>query len=117
MANPTPLDALTISAVQNTAGAVSVEDAGWLVPAHFGDALAEYEAARTGAVVFDRSHHGKIEAVGKDAAVFLHNLSSNDVKGLPPGGGCEAFFCTPTAKVVSYAHVFRQAPQGKRENL
>jgi folate-binding protein YgfZ len=112
MANPTPL-----SGVTSRAGSVFTEDAGWLVPAHFGSPLAEYEAARRGAVLFDRSHHGKIEATGNDAAVFLHNLSTNDVKGLAPWTGCEAFFCTPTAKVVSHALIYRFPPEGKHESL
>jgi folate-binding protein YgfZ len=112
MATPTPLHPLT-----SAAGAVFAEDAGWLVPAHFGDPAGEYETARTAAAVFDQSGHGKIEAAGNDAAVFLHNLSTNDVKTLPPGAGCEAFFCTPTAKVVSHARIYRLPPAGKRETL
>jgi folate-binding protein YgfZ len=99
------------------AGAAFIEEAGWSVPAHFGSFAAEYESARRDAVLFDRSHHGKIEAAGNDAAVFLHNLSTNDVKSLTPGGGCEAFFCSATAKVLSYAHIYREPPQGKRETL
>ncbi len=77
----------------------------------------EYESARTGAAVFDRSQHGKIEAAGKDALVFLHNLSTNNVKALAPGTGCEAFFCTPTAKVVSHGFIYRLPPADKRETV
>jgi folate-binding protein YgfZ len=110
MSKSTPLHA------QHT-NASFTEEAGWLVPAHFGDPAGEYETARTGAVVFDRSHHGKIEAAGNDALVFLHNLSTNNVKALSPGAGCEAFFCTPTAKVVSYGIIYRLPPAGKRETL
>jgi folate-binding protein YgfZ len=99
------------------AGAAFVERAGWLVPAQFGDWRGEYEAARAGAALFDVSARGKIEAEGKDAAVFLHNLSTNDVKTLPPGPGHEVFFCTATAKVVGHGWVYRAAPQGKRELL
>lgn len=111
MATTTPLHALTSPVATMT------EDAGWLVPAHLGDAAGEYAAARTAAAVFDRSPQGKLTASGNDAAVFLHNLSTNDVKGLPPGHGCEAFFCTPTAKVVAHATVWREPPRGKRERL
>jgi folate-binding protein YgfZ len=110
MANQTPLAA-------QTADAVLVEDSGFVVPAHFGNVAEEYDSARKGAVLFDRSHHGKIEVAGNDAAVFLHNLSTNDVKTLSPGSGCETFFCTPTAKVVSHALLFRDQPQGKHERL
>jgi folate-binding protein YgfZ len=110
MANKSPL-------YEQRAGAALVEEAGWLVPVHFGNATGEYEAARSGAVVFDRSHHGKIEAVGNDALVFLHNLSTNNVKALTPGIGCEVFFCTSTAKIVAYGFVYRLAPTGKQETL
>jgi tRNA-modifying protein YgfZ len=97
MAEVTPLHAATAGA-----GATFTEDAGWQVPAHFGDPAAEYEAAHAGAVVFDTSHRGKVEVAGPDAARFLHNLCSNDVLHLAPGAGCEAFLCTAKAKVVAY---------------
>jgi tRNA-modifying protein YgfZ len=77
----------------------------------------EYESARTSAAIFDRSPNGKIEAAGKDALVFLHNMSTNNVKALAPGTGCEVFFCTPTAKVVSHGYIYRLPPEGKREIL
>src|SRR5947209_8775644 len=102
MARTTPLH-------EQYPGVAVTEEAGWQVPAHFGDPSMEYESAKTGAAVFDRSHHGKIEAAGNDAVVFLHNLSTNNVKALTPGAGCEAFFCTPTAKVVSHAFIYRLA--------
>src|SRR3712207_7854594 len=48
------------------------------------DARAEYDHARAGAVLFDRSHAGTVEVAGRDALTFLHNLCTNDVRGLPP---------------------------------
>ena len=62
-----------------------------------GDDQRAYEAARVGAALFDVSRRGKIEAAGKDAVVFLHNLSTNDVKNLAPLSGRELFFCNATA--------------------
>jgi folate-binding protein YgfZ len=97
MAEQTPLYDVTARA-----GAAFVEDAGYSVPAHFGDPAAEYNEARAGAVLFDLSPHGKVEVTGPDARSFLHNLSTNDVKNLPPGTGCEAFLTTARAKVVAY---------------
>jgi folate-binding protein YgfZ len=88
------------------AGASFVEEAGWLVPDHFGDPAAEYNHARAGAVVFDQSHRGKIELTGAEASSFLHNLCTNDVNGLPLGAGCEAFLTTKNAKVVSHVLVY-----------
>jgi folate-binding protein YgfZ len=88
------------------AGASRVEDAGWLVPAHFGDAAGEYAQARSGCVVFDQSHRGKVELTGGEAASFLHNLCTNDIKDLPLGGGCEFFLTTNKAKVVAHGFAY-----------
>jgi folate-binding protein YgfZ len=101
MAEQTPLHAMTTQA-----GATYAEDAGYLIPEHFGDPVAEYQHARTGAVVFDRTPRGKVELTGPEAATFLHNLCTNDILGLPVGAGCEAFLTTAKAKVVSYLYVF-----------
>jgi folate-binding protein YgfZ len=93
----------------SAAGAVFVEEAGFLVPAHFGDAEAEYNAARTAVVLVDQSPRSRIEVRGADAARFLHNLTSNDILHLPPGGGCEAFLTTAKAKVIAYLLIYRHA--------
>lgn len=68
-------------------------------------------------LLFDFSAHATIEAAGDDARTFLHNLSSNDIKGLPEWHGREAFFLTATAKVVGHAWVWRRPPAGKVETL
>ncbi|MDY3556960.1 glycine cleavage T C-terminal barrel domain-containing protein [Gemmata sp. JC717] len=59
----------------------------------------EYQAAVTGAALFDTSAAAKLVLTGPDAPMFLGNLSTNDTKELPLGGGCEAYFCDPRAKV------------------
>jgi folate-binding protein YgfZ len=87
------------------AGARFVEDSGWLMPADYGDAAAEYRQTRAAAGLFDVSHRGKLELTGRDAGTFLHNLSTNDILHLAPGTACEAFFCTAKAKTVAYALV------------
>jgi len=88
------------------AGASFVEDAGWLIPEHFGDPLAEYHEARKGAIVFDQSHRGKLELTGKEASNFLHNLCTNEVNDLALGAGCEAFLTTKNAKIVSHLFIY-----------
>lgn len=101
MAERTPLYDLAAQA-----GAVFKEEAGWLMPAHYGDVLAEYQQAREKAVYFDVSQRGKIELTGPDARSFLHNLCTNDIKKLTPGTGCEAFLLTAKAKVVAQILVY-----------
>jgi folate-binding protein YgfZ len=89
------------------AGAAFGEEAGWTMPLHYGDPAAEYRLAREGAALFDLSHRGKVELTGPEAAVFLHNLLTNDIKGLPYSHGCESFLCNVQARVLAYALVYR----------
>jgi folate-binding protein YgfZ len=95
MSTRTPLHELTTHARGTFA-----EDAGTLVPAHFGDTAAEYRQAREGVALFDVSHRGKVELTGPEAAPFLHNLCSNDIRNLAASRTCEAFFTTAKARVV-----------------
>src|SRR5262249_46632183 len=99
--------------VEARAGATFAEEAGWLMPAHYGDALAEYRAALDGAAVFDVSHRGKIEVRGPDAATFLQNLCTNDIKSLARGSGCEAFFCNVQARVLGHALIYHHEQNGQ----
>lgn len=46
-----------------------------------------------------------VEVAGRDRASFLHNLCTNDVRGLAPGAGCEAFFTDVKGKIVAHAFV------------
>ncbi|HLW64364.1 MAG TPA: hypothetical protein VKS79_03525, partial [Gemmataceae bacterium] len=100
--------------ITQEAGAVFTEQAGWTMPARFGDLAAEYEQVRSGAAVFDISDRGKIEVTGKDAATFLHNLCTNDIESMPLGAGCETFFCNARAKVVAHALVYHLLLPGNR---
>jgi tRNA-modifying protein YgfZ len=67
--------------------------------------LKEYTAARTGTALFDQSAAAKIELAGPEAAIFLHNLCTQDVKNLAEGGGCEAFLTNAKARVVAHGAV------------
>ena len=93
--------------------ATLTEAAGFEVPADFGDWNREYRAALESAAIFDRSPTGKVEVAGKDAPAFLHNLSTNDINGLPLGGGCEAYFCDHRAKVLNHAFVYHVRSAGR----
>src|SRR5262245_28631639 len=104
MSEPTPVYELAAKA-----GAVFEENAGWLLAAHYGNPLTEYEKARNQAGLFDMSHRGKIEMTGPDGPRFLHNLCTNDVVKLPAGSGCEAFLPTGQAKVVAHVLIYRGA--------
>lgn len=69
-----------------------------------GDAQAEFRSACNTAVLFELDHWTQLELTGSDRAKFLHNFCTNDVRGLTPGLGVEAFLTNVQGKVL--AHVF-----------
>ncbi len=89
------------------AGAIFEERNGWLLPAHFGQVIADHQTACSAAALFDISHHGKVKVTGADAGRFLHNLCTNEISNLASGSGCEAFLTTGQAKIVAYAIIYR----------
>jgi folate-binding protein YgfZ len=106
VAEQTPLHQLTTAA-----SAVFIEEAGYSVPAHFGDPASEYRAACESAALFDVSHRGKIELAGPEAQKFLHNVSTNDIARLTVGAGCEALLSNAKAKVLARFLVYRVAAE------
>lgn len=82
-----------------------VETCGFLVPAHYGDVVAEHQAAGGAVGVIDRSHVGKVTVSGRDRQAFLQGMLSNEVKGLLPGQGTAAAFLDAHGKVMALLHV------------
>ena len=77
----------------------------------------DYAATLAGAGLFDTSAAVKLVLTGADARMFLGNLSTNDIKALPPGGGCETYFCNPQAKVQFQACVYRSVTGTGEDSL
>jgi hypothetical protein len=73
----------------------------------FGAASDELVAARDGAVVAPLIDLGLIRASGVDAADFLHNLLSNDVKGLGTAGARFAGLCTAKGRLLALLLIWR----------
>jgi len=67
----------------------------------------EYEALHHHAVVFDRSHRGRIRLSGASAGETLTGLVTNDVLSLAPGQGQYAAALTPKGKIIADLRVFR----------
>ncbi len=69
--------------------------------------LSDYEALteRTGFVPLDRT---QIEISGPDRASFLHNLSTNEIKKLAVGAGCEAFITSVQGKTLGHGFIFAE---------
>ena len=92
--------------LQQRSGAAFVQFFGWEVASTFGDAAAEYHAARQGAALLDRSYVGRIRVTGKDALDLINRLSSNKVDVLPSGTGAGTILPTAKGKVIDLIHLF-----------
>jgi len=66
----------------------------------YGEVPAEYEAAASGAVLFDETDRGLLRITGGDAAEFLHRMTSNVINGLEPGQGNRNLLLTGKGKIL-----------------
>jgi aminomethyltransferase len=68
------------------AGGVMVDFHGWLLPIRFEGIIAEHDAVRNRAGVFDVSHMGEIFVKGKDAHKFVQSVATNNFKKVKGAG-------------------------------
>ena len=74
----------------------------------FGNPPVELLAARDGTVVVPLAHLGLIRATGEDAAEFLHNLTSNDVKKLGVQSAQYSSFNTAKGRMLASFLLWRE---------
>ena len=79
------------------------------LPRHYGDASAEYHAARTAAVVVDRCDRALVRMHGRDPLRILQGVLTNDVAGAPAGRAVYAALLTPKGRMVSEVRVMRES--------
>lgn len=66
-------------------GGRMVDFAGWEMPVQYTSIVAEHNAVRQAAGLFDIAHMGRLKFTGPDAAKFLEYLVTNEVAGLAVG--------------------------------
>jgi tRNA-modifying protein YgfZ len=76
------------------------------VPLSFGNESKAVAAANTGIALYDRSHWGRLCVGNRDRLSFLHNQTTNDLKRLQPGQGCETVLVTATARTIDLLSVY-----------
>src|SRR5713101_7131128 len=81
------------------------------------DVMTEYQQIHAGAGFFDASARAKIEIVGPDAASFLNNLSTNDIRNLPAGAGREIFLTNAKAKIVAFGCLYHLPSQNQPDTF
>ena len=82
------------------AAATLCEVGGVRLAARFTAPAAEYDAARSGAALLDRSDRGLLAVRGRDARAWLHNLVTNAVRTLDEGAGSYAFACNVKGRIL-----------------
>ena len=88
--------------------AAVAEIGGRSVVLSYAGVATEYDALRRHAVVFDRSHRGRLRVSGAKAAETLTGLVTNDVAALAPGQGQYAAALTPKGKIIADVRIFRE---------
>ncbi|HZU96755.1 MAG TPA: glycine cleavage system aminomethyltransferase GcvT [Planctomycetota bacterium] len=75
-----------LNAKHRSLGARMVEFGGWEMPVHYeGGIVAEHEAVRKHAGLFDLQHMGRLRLTGKDRAAFLDRVVTQAVATAKPG--------------------------------
>jgi aminomethyltransferase len=89
------------------AGARFAPFAGWQMPLQYEGIVAEHEAVRTGAGVFDVSHLGRVWARGPEAGARLRSVTTFDVSSLSPGQAHYSLYCNERGGVEDDVFVYR----------
>ena len=86
-------------------GAKLIDFAGWSMPLQYSGVIAEHNAVRQAAGVFDVSHLGKLRVAG-DGDALQHALTA-DVLGLEVGRATYSLVCTDEGGCVDDVFVYR----------
>jgi tRNA-modifying protein YgfZ len=81
------------------------------LPRNYGDPAAEYDAARTGAVVVDRCDRAFIRVHGRDPARMVQGLVSNDVTTATAERAVYATVLTPKGRMVADVRILRRGDE------
>ncbi len=103
------IKATSLNRVHREAGARMVPFAGWDMPVQYAGVIDEHMAVRTRAGLFDVSHMGEVDVVGREALDFLQHVTSNDVSRLTPGRIQYSALTTPEGTFVDDLLVYERA--------
>ncbi len=90
------------------AGGRMVSFSGWDLPVQYTGVLDEHLAVRTRAGLFDVSHMGEVDVIGRDALAFLQHVTCNDVSRLSPGRIQYSALTTPEGTFVDDLLVYQR---------
>ncbi len=91
-------------------GAKMVPFGGWDMPVSYEGIMAEHQAVRTKAGLFDVSHMGEFRLKGPRANECLEQLMANDIGQLSPGEAVYTPMCRPNGTIIDDLIVYRLWP-------
>ncbi len=92
-------------------GARLVDFAGWEMPVQYTSVIAEHEAVRTAAGLFDVSHMGEVEFRGPGALASVNALITNDLGRIADGQAVYAGLLNEAGGFVDDVVAYRFSPE------
>lgn len=96
------------------ANAKIVDFAGWDMPLHYGSQLQEHHYVRQSAGMFDVSHMGIVDVLGKDAKAYLRFLLANNIDKIAEGQALYSCMLNEQGGVIDDLIVYSITPQSFR---
>ncbi|HQY29712.1 MAG TPA: glycine cleavage system protein T, partial [Thermomicrobiales bacterium] len=88
-------------------GAKIIPFAGYEMPVQYAGIIAEHNAVRNEAGLFDLSHMGQVDVRGPEALEFLQAITPNDVAELAPGQAHYSMLPTPEGGLIDDILIYR----------
>ncbi len=92
-------------------GARLVPFAGWLMPIQYEGIVAEHEAVRNRAGLFDVSHMGELRLTGPGAAELVDSLVANDLTRVEPGRAMYTCACGEAGTILDDLIVYPRSAE------
>ena len=89
------------------AGATFTDFAGWQMPVRYTSDLAEHQAVRSAAGLFDLSHMGEIRVTGPDAAAYLDSAFAGRLSNLEIGQAKYSLLLNAAGGIIDDIIVYR----------
>lgn len=102
------MEPLSLHFLHEGAGARFLDVGGREAVAGYGEADAEYRAARETVALHDASYRESLRITGEDRASFLHGMVTQEVKNLPAGSAAYAALVNVKGAMVADARILKR---------
>jgi aminomethyltransferase len=112
VATPSDLQRTPLYGEHLKLGAKLIPFGGWEMPVYYSSILAEHQAVREQAGIFDISHMGEVEVSGPDAQEWLNTMLTNNLGRLEIGEGQYTLLLNDNGGVIDDLIVYRRSETG-----